>query len=110
MRKIGQNDRCPKRSNTGRDGRADCLRSTGGRASNNWVPARLHSAGRWGTKAIAACAVALIVAAGLFSNVWLKRAAELRADAGQLQGPVPQWPSSNSQPHGALLRGVTLKE
>ena len=33
---------------------------------------RPHSAGRWGAKAIAACAfVALIVAAGSFSNVWL---------------------------------------
>ncbi len=42
------------------------------RVSNKWVPARQHSAGRWGAKAIAACAfVALIVAAGLVSNVWL---------------------------------------
>ena len=42
------------------------------RVSNKWVPARPHSARRWGAKAIPACAfVALIVAAGLFSNVWL---------------------------------------
>src|SRR5262245_45173376 len=40
--------------------------------SNKPVPARPHSAERWGAKAIAACAsVALIVAAGLFSNLWL---------------------------------------
>jgi TPR repeat protein len=37
---------------------------------SKWVPARPYSAGRWGAKAIAACAfVALIVAAGLF--LWL---------------------------------------
>jgi len=42
------------------------------RVSNKWVPARLHSAGRSGAKAIAACAfVALIVGAGSVSNVWL---------------------------------------
>ena len=42
------------------------------RVSNKWVPARPQSARRWGAKAIPACAfVALIVAAGLFSNVWL---------------------------------------
>ena len=42
------------------------------RVSNKWGPARPQSARRWGAKAIPACAfVALIVAAGLFSNVWL---------------------------------------
>ena len=42
------------------------------RVSNKWVPARLHSAGRSGAKAIAACAfVALIVGAGSVSNAWL---------------------------------------
>src|SRR6476619_4171477 len=42
------------------------------RVSNEWVPARPHSARRWGAKAVPACAfIALIVAAGLFSNVWL---------------------------------------
>jgi exopolysaccharide production negative regulator len=47
------------------------------------VPARPHSARRWGAKAIPACAfVTLIVAAGLFSNVWLPEkwpAPDLRA-------------------------------
>src|SRR6478672_713329 len=42
------------------------------RVSNKWVPARPHSARRWGAKAIAAFAfVALIVGAGSVSNVWL---------------------------------------
>ena len=42
------------------------------RVSNKWVPARLHSAGRSGAKAVAACAfVALIVGAGSVSNAWL---------------------------------------
>ena len=39
------------------------------RVSNKRVPARQHSAGRWGAKAIAACAfVALVCAAGLISH------------------------------------------
>jgi TPR repeat protein len=42
------------------------------RVNNKWVPAWPHHAQRWGAKAISACAfVALIVATGLFSNVWL---------------------------------------
>ena len=41
------------------------------RDSNKWVPARPHSARRWGAEAIPSCAfIALIVAAGFFSNVW----------------------------------------
>ena len=41
------------------------------RVSNKWVPARPHSARRWGAEAIPSCAfIALIVAAGFFSNVW----------------------------------------
>jgi TPR repeat protein len=44
------------------------------RVSNKWIPARPHSARRWGAKAFPACAfVALIAAAGLFSNVWLPK-------------------------------------
>ena len=62
------------------------------RVSNKWVPARPHSAGRWGAKAIAACAfVALIVAAGLFSNVWLPEkwsATDLRVALDPLK-PAP---------------------
>ena len=42
------------------------------RVSNKWVPARPHSARRWAAIGIPAGAfVALIVVAGLFSNVWL---------------------------------------